>query len=95
VSSVIFASFRTKSTYRSGVFGFIGDWLKNFFLMAGGILIITAIEYIPFFLDISPGADLLFGSTFGGPFISLLILFLPLVPVFKMFEGIRDRHEDE
>lgn len=21
--------------------------------------------------------------------------FLPLVPVFKMFEGIRDRHEDE
>ena len=24
----------------------------------------------------------------------LLILFLPLVPVFKMFEGIRDRHED-
>ena len=25
----------------------------------------------------------------------MLILFLPLVPVFKMFEGIRDRHEDE
>ena len=25
----------------------------------------------------------------------LLILFLPLVPVFKMFKGIRDRHEDE
>ena len=25
----------------------------------------------------------------------LLILFLPLVPVYKMFKGIRDRHEDE
>ncbi len=83
-NSKIFASFRTGSTYRKGVFGFIGDWLKNFFLMAGGILIITAIEYIPFFLDISPGADLLFGSTFGGPFMSLLILFLPQILFFSL-----------
>ena len=27
--------------------------------------------------------------------VAALLVFLPLVPVFKMFEGIRDRHEDE
>ena len=83
-NSKIFASFRTKSTYLPGLFGFIGDWIKNFFLMAGGVLIITLIEYIPFFLEISPGADLLFGSTFGGPFMSLMILFVPQVLFFSL-----------
>ena len=83
-NSKIFASFRTKSTYTAGPIGFLRDWMKNFFLMAGGVLIITLIEYIPFFLNISPGADLLFGSTFGGPFMSLLILFVPQVLCFSL-----------
>lgn len=83
-NSKIFATFRTQSTYVSGPLGFMGDWGKNFFLMAGGVLIITLIEYIPFFMNISPGADLLFGSTFGGPFMSLLILFVPQVLFFSL-----------
>lgn len=53
-------------------------------MMVGGILIIVLIEYIPFFMNIAPGADLLFGSTFGGPFMSLLILFAPQVLVFSL-----------
>ena len=53
-------------------------------MMVGGILIIVFIEYIPFFLNIGPGADVLFGSTFGGPFMSLLILFAPQVVVFSL-----------
>ena len=83
-NSKIFAVFRTRSSYRKGLFAFMGDWFKNFFLMAGGILIIVLLEYIPFFLNISPGADLLFGSTFGGPFMSLLILFVPQVLFFSL-----------
>ena len=85
-NSKIFASFRTRSTYKKGFFGFLGTWAKNFFLMGGGIVLITLIEYIPFFMNISPGADLLFGSTFGGPFMSLLILFLPQI-FFYSFLG--------
>ena len=53
-------------------------------MMVGGILIIVLIEYIPFFLGIGPGADVLFGSTFGGPFMSLMILFVPQVIVFSV-----------
>jgi biotin transporter BioY len=52
------------------------------FLLA--LLLIVLIEYIPFFAGIGPGADLLFGSTFGGPFMSLLILFVPQVIVFSL-----------
>ena len=50
----------------------------------GRILIIVLVEYIPFFLNIGPGADVLFGSTFGGPFMLLLILFAPQVVVFSL-----------
>lgn len=53
-------------------------------MMVGGILIIVLIEYIPFFMGIGPGADLLFGSTFGGPFMSILIVFVPQVLVFSL-----------
>ena len=53
-------------------------------MMVGGVLLIVLIEYIPFFLNIGPGADVLFGSTFGGPFMSLLILFVPQVLVFSL-----------
>ncbi len=87
-NSKIFASFRTRSTYKEGPLAFISDWLKNFFLMAGGVLIVVAIEYIPFFMEISPGADLFFGSTFGGPFMSLLILFVPQVLCFSLIGTI-------
>ena len=61
-----------------------GAWWRNALMMVGGILIIVLIEYIPFFMNIAPGADLLFGSTFGGPFMSLLILFVPQVLVFSV-----------
>ena len=53
-------------------------------LKVGGVLVIVLIEYIPFFMGIGPGADLLFGSTFGGPFMSILIVFVPQVLVFSL-----------
>ncbi len=83
-NSKIMASMRTEATYQKGFKGFLGNWWRNALLMVGGILIIVLIEYIPFFLNIGPGADLLFSSTFGGPFMSLLILFVPQVVVFSV-----------
>ena len=83
-NSKIMASMRSKATYKKGFAGFIGSWWRNALLMVGGILIIVLIEYIPFFAGIGPGADVLFGSTFGGPFMSLLILFVPQVVVFSV-----------
>lgn len=83
-NSKIMASARCHATYRPGFAGFIGCWWRNALMMVGGILIIVLIEYIPFFAGIGPGADLLFGSTFGGPFMSLLILFAPQVVVFSI-----------
>lgn len=84
-NSKIMAGLRTKATYEPGIKGFLKNYLVNCFVMVGGVLIITLIEYIPFFLDLGPGADLLFGSTFGGPFMSLLILFMPQILVFAVF----------
>jgi len=52
-------------------------WLKYFCVCLGGLIIVVLIEYIPFFAGIGPGADLLFSSTFGGPFMSILILAVP------------------
>ena len=83
-NSKIMASSRCEATYKSGFSGFLGCWWRNALMMVGGILLIVLLEYIPFFLDIAPGADLLFGSTFGGPFMSLLILFVPQVLVFSV-----------
>lgn len=83
-NSKIMASSRCKATYQPGFKGFLGCWWRNALMMVGGILIIVLIEYIPFFMNIAPGADLLFGSTFGGPFMSLLILFVPQVLVFSV-----------
>lgn len=83
-NSKIMASARCKATYQPGFKGFLGCWWCNALMMVGGILIIVLIEYIPFFMNIAPGADLLFGSTFGGPFMSLLILFVPQVLVFSV-----------
>lgn len=83
-NSKIMASSRCKATYKPGFAGFMGCWWRNALMMVGGVLIIVLIEYIPFFMNIAPGADLLFGSTFGGPFMSLLILFVPQVLVFSI-----------
>lgn len=83
-NSRIMAAMRTEGTYVSGGRGFWSSWWHNALLMAGGVLLIVLIEYIPFFAGIGPGADLLFGSTFGGPFMSLLILFVPQVLAFSL-----------
>ena len=84
-NSKIMASMRTEATYEPGAKGFLDSWWRNALMMVGGVLLIVLIEYIPFFLGIGPGADVLFGSTFGGPFMSLLILFVPQVLVFSLF----------
>lgn len=80
----IMAGFRTEATYKPGFKGFVSNWWRSFLAMAGGLLLITLLEYVPFFLGFGPGADLLFGSTFGGPFMSLLILFVPQVFFFSI-----------
>ena len=83
-NSKIMASMRTEAAYAPGCKGFFGAWWRNALMMVGGVLLIVLIEYVPFFLNIGPGADVLFGSTFGGPFMSLLILFVPQVLVFSL-----------
>lgn len=83
-NSKIFAGMRTEATYRSGAKGFLSCWWRSALLMIGGVLVIVLIEYVPFFAGIGPGADLLFGSTFGGPFMSILIVFVPQVLVFSL-----------
>ena len=83
-NSKIMAGQRCKATYEPGFKGFVSCWWRNALLMVGGILLLVLLEYIPFFMNIGPGADLLFGSTFGGPFMSLMILFVPQVLVFSI-----------
>ncbi|MBR0417447.1 MAG: hypothetical protein IJI56_06520 [Firmicutes bacterium] len=75
------AALHTEKTFSGG---FFGCWLRHAVIMTGGIILIALLEYIPFFMDKGPGADLLFGSTFGGPFMSLLIVFLPQVLIFSV-----------
>ena len=74
---------RSPGTYQKGIVGFLRTWMRTAFVMCGGIILIVLLEYIPFFLNIGPGADLLFGSTFGGPFMSLMILLLPQIFVYS------------
>ena len=57
-------------------------WAYSLLVMLGGVFLIVLIQYIPFLLGIGPGADILFSSLFGGPFMSILIL---LVPQFIIF----------
>ena len=82
-NSRIFACSRVEHTEEKGFAAFFKCWWKYALCMVGGILLLCLIEYIPFFLQIGPGADLLFGTTFGGPFMSLLIVFAPQVLVFS------------
>ena len=74
---------RNGGTYQKGIIGFLRTWLRTAFVMCGGIILIVLLEYIPFFRNLGPGADLLFGSTFGGPFMSLMILLLPQIFVYS------------
>ena len=83
-NSKIFAGLRTEATYQPGAKGFLSCWLRYLLVMLGGTLIVILLEYVPFFMGIGPGADVLFGSTFGGPFMSLLILFAPQVLGFSL-----------
>jgi len=57
-------------------------WLKSCLVMIGGLLLVCLVEYIPYFAGIGPGMDLLFTSTFGGPFISFLIVIIPQFIIF-------------
>ena len=83
-NSKIFPSFRVKASAEPGFKNFMSCWWRYMLGMAGGVFILILIEYIPFFLNIGPGADLLFSSTFGGPFMSLLIVFAPQVMIFSL-----------
>lgn len=83
-NSKIMAQMRMKETRLKGGKAFFTVWWHNAICMVGGILLIVLLEYIPFFLGIGPGADLLFSPTFGGPFMSLLIVFAPQVVVFSL-----------
>ena len=83
-NSKIFAQARVENTEKPGLGNFFSCWWKYAFCMVGGVLIIILLEYIPFFAGIGPGADLLFGSTFGGPFMSLMIVFAPQILVFSL-----------
>ena len=83
-NSKIFAQMRAVHSADPGAKGFWCAWWKNAFCMAAGIFMVILLEYIPFFMGIGPGADLLFGSTFGGPFMSLLIVFFPQILVFSV-----------
>jgi hypothetical protein len=57
-------------------------WGYSVFIMLGGVFLIVLVEYIPFFLGLGPGADLLFSPLFGGPFMSVMILLIPQFAVF-------------
>ena len=83
-NSKIFAQMRAVHSADPGAKGFFSAWWKNALCMAGGIFLVILLEYVPFFLGIGPGADILFGTTFGGPFMSLLIVFFPQILVFSL-----------
>ncbi len=79
----LFGQMRRPRAGESGAGAFVSCWLKNCLAMAGGLVLVTLVEYIPFFAGAGPGADLLFGTTFGGPFMSLLIVLLPQVLAYS------------
>jgi len=57
-------------------------WGYSVLVMLGGVFLIALIEYIPFFMGFGPGADILFSSLFGGPFMSVMILLIPQFAIF-------------
>ena len=83
-NSKIFAQNQPEGTNEKGFVGFVKCWYKNALCMIGGVLLLIVLEYTPFFMGFGPGADLLFSSTFGGPFMSLMIVFVPQVLIFSV-----------
>ena len=83
-NSKIFAQNQPEGTNEAGLKNFLKCWYKNALCMIGGVLLLILLEYIQFFAGIGPGADLLFSSTFGGPFMSLMIVFVPQVLIFSL-----------
>ncbi|MDR3337353.1 MAG: hypothetical protein LBT16_09135 [Treponema sp.] len=67
-------------------------WAYSVLVMLGGVFIIVLIEYIPFFLGMGPGVDLLFSSLFGGPFMSVMILLIPQFAFFFFLSTWLFRH---
>lgn len=78
----LFGNMRQVRDDEKPVKNFVKCWMGNVFVLLGGLLVVILLEYIPFFMGFGPGADLLFGTTFGGPFMSALIL---LAPQFVFF----------
>lgn len=78
----LFGQMRQKKDYSHPVKNFMKCWLGNIVVLLGGLFLVLLVEYIPFFLGLGPGADLLFSTTFGGPFMSALILLVPQFIVF-------------
>jgi len=70
---------------KSGALTQLVWWGYSILVMLGGLFIIALIQYIPFFMGFGPGADMLFSSLFGGPFMSILILLVPQFAVFFFF----------
>jgi len=80
----IFGQMGSVAAARPGWRGFMSCWWRGAVCMAGGIFLICLLMYVPFFMGLGPGVDLLVGSTFGGPFMSLLLLFFPQVIVLSL-----------
>jgi dienelactone hydrolase len=57
-------------------------WGYSLLIMLGGVFLMVLIEYIPFFMGLGPGADLIFSPLFGGPMMSVMILLIPQFAVF-------------
>jgi len=80
----LFGNMRQVRDDSKPVGNFIKCWLGNVLVLLGGLLLVILLEYIPFFAGMGPGADLLFGTTFGGPFMSALILLAPQFVFFTL-----------
>ncbi len=52
-------------------------WLKNIYVMLGGLVIVSLFEYVPFLLGYGTGWALVGLSLFDGPFMSALVLIFP------------------
>ncbi len=89
VGCKLFGQMRQKVSDGAG--NFVKCWMGNVVVLLGGLFVILLLEYIPFFLGAGPGADLLFGTTFGGPFMSALILLVPQFVVFTFLSTWLER----
>ncbi|NLW46075.1 MAG: dienelactone hydrolase family protein [Firmicutes bacterium] len=55
----------------------LGWWVKNVWVMLGGLVIVALFEYVPFVLGYGTGWALTGLSLFDGPFMSALVLIFP------------------